>query len=68
VLSGKAFENIENSAMEELVVTDTIPLRSGAPAKVTVASVSELFAVAIRNAWENKSIHGLFVHSHRKGL
>lgn len=66
VLSGKAFENIGNSVLEELVVTDTIPLREGAPAKITVTSVADLFAVAIRNAWENKSIHSLFVHSHRK--
>jgi ribose-phosphate pyrophosphokinase len=66
VLSGKAFENIGNSVLEELVVTDTIPLREGAPSKITVASVANLFAVAIRNAWENKSIHSLFVHSHRR--
>ena len=67
VLSGKAFENIQNSVMEELVVTDTIPLKDGAPPKIKIASVADIFAVTIRNAWENVSIHGLFVHSHRKG-
>jgi ribose-phosphate pyrophosphokinase len=66
VLSGKAYENIENSVLEELVVCDTIPLRRDSP-KIKVQSVSELFAVAIRNAFENKSIHSLFVHSHLKG-
>jgi ribose-phosphate pyrophosphokinase len=66
VLSGKAFENIENSVLEELVVCDTIPLRAGAPPKINPISVADLFAVAIRNAFENKSIHSLFVHSHRK--
>lgn len=65
VLSGKAYENIENSALEELIVCDTIPLKQQSD-KIKVVSVAELFAVAIRNAYENKSIHGLFVHSHFK--
>src|SRR6059058_1468350 len=56
VLSGKAYENIENSVLEELIVCDTIPLRKDAASKIKVISVSELFAVAIRNAFENKSI------------
>jgi len=67
VLSGKAYENIEKSVLEELVVCDTIPLKQSTP-KIKVISVAELFAVAIRNAFENKSITGLFVHSQRKGL
>lgn len=66
VLSGKAFQNIENSVLEELVVCNTIPLKPGAPSKIKLLDTSDLFAVAIRNAFENKSIHGLFVHSHRK--
>ena len=66
VLSGKAYENIENSVLDELVVCDTIPLRQTTP-KIKVISVAELFAVAIRNAFENKSITSLFVHSQRKG-
>jgi ribose-phosphate pyrophosphokinase len=65
VLSGKAYENIEKSVLEELVVCDTIPLKQDSP-KIKVISVAELFAVAIRNAFENKSITGLFVHSQRK--
>ncbi|HMR91278.1 MAG TPA: ribose-phosphate pyrophosphokinase [Chitinophagaceae bacterium] len=65
VLSGKAYENIENSVLEELVVCDTIPLRKETP-KIKVISVAELFAVAIRNAFENKSITSLFVHSQRR--
>jgi len=66
VLSGKAYENIENSVLDELVVCDTIPLKQTTP-KIKVISVAELFAVAIRNAFENKSITSLFVHSQRKG-
>ena len=65
VLSGKAYENIENSVLEELVVCDTIPLRHPSP-KIKVQSVASLFAIAIRNAFENKSIHGLFIHSHSR--
>ena len=65
VLSGKAYENIENSVLEELVVCDTIPMRKES-SKIKPVSVAELFAVAIRNAYENKSITSLFIHSQRK--
>ena len=65
VLSGKAYENIENSVLEELVVCDTIPLKKET-SKIKVISVAELFAVAIRNAFENKSITSLFIHSQRR--
>ena len=60
VLSGKAYENIENSVLEELVVCDTIPLRHKSN-KIKVLSTDELFAVALRNAYENKSINSLFI-------
>lgn len=60
VLSGKAYENIGKSVLEELVVCDTIPLR-GSCDKIRVISTDELFAVAIRNAFENKSINSLFI-------
>lgn len=62
VLSGKAYENIGNSVLEELVVCDTIPLKQQID-KIRVLSVGDLFAVAIRNAYENKSINNLFFHS-----
>jgi ribose-phosphate pyrophosphokinase len=62
VLSGKAQENIENSVLEELVVCDTIPMRFESP-KIKVISVADLFATALKHAFENKSIHSLFIHS-----
>ncbi len=62
VLSGKAYENIENSVLDELVVCDTIPLKKST-SKIKVLSVDELFAVALRNAFENKSINSLFIKS-----
>jgi len=66
ILSGKAYENIENSVLQELVVCDTIPLRKPSP-KIKVISVADLFAIAIRNAYENKSITSLFIHSQLRG-
>jgi len=65
VLSGKAYENIENSVLEELVVCDTIPVKPGC-SKIKVLSTAELFSIAIRNVHENKSINSLFIHSQIK--
>lgn len=67
VLSGNAYENIENSVLEEMVVCDTIPLKQKSK-KIKVLSIDELFAVALRNAYENKSINSLFIRGRlRKG-
>lgn len=60
VLSGKAYENIESSVLEELVVTDTIPLTKNS-GKIKVLSVSTLFAKAIRKIHDNESISSLFI-------
>ena len=60
VLSGKAYENIENSRLTELVVTDSIPLKRESK-KIKVLSCAKLFARAIRNTHEFKSISALFV-------
>ena len=60
VLSGKAYENIESSALEELVVTDTIPLKKES-SKIKVLTVSDLFAKAIRKIHDNESISSLFI-------
>ena len=66
VLSGNAYENIQNSELEELVVCDTIPVR-GICDKIKILSVDELFAVALRNAYENKSINSLFIRGRLRG-
>lgn len=60
VLSGNAYERINNSALDELVVCDTIPLKQQSD-KIKVLSVAPLFARAIRNAHEYKSINSLFI-------
>ena len=62
ILSGNAYQTIENSVLDELVVCDTIPLK-GHSDKIKVLSVADLFAIAIKNAHENKSISSLFFHS-----
>ncbi|MBC7450856.1 MAG: ribose-phosphate pyrophosphokinase, partial [Cytophagales bacterium] len=59
VLSGKAYENIANSQLEELIVCDTIPLRQSSE-KIRVISVAPLISKAIRNIHEQGSISSLF--------
>ncbi len=59
VLSGKAYETIENSALAELIVTDTIPLKQES-SKIKVLSTADLFAKAISNVNEHGSISDLF--------
>ena len=60
VLSGKAYDNINNSSLDELLVCDTIPL-TGKSDKIKVLSTAKLFARAIRNTHEHRSISALFV-------
>ena len=60
VLSGKAYENIENSELEELIVCDTIPLKQES-SKIKVLTVADLFAKAIRKIHDHESISSLFV-------
>lgn len=60
ILSGKAYENIENSALHEVIVCDTIPLKQHSD-KIKVLSTANLFSRAIRNTHEHRSITALFV-------
>lgn len=60
VLSGNAYQNLENSKIEEIIVCDTIPLKKESP-KIKVLSTAKLFARAIRNTHEHRSISALFV-------
>src|SRR6478609_4301278 len=61
VLSGKAYENIEKSVLDEIAVTDTIPLKNNTSSKIKVLSVSDLFAKAIRKIHDHESISSLFI-------
>ncbi|HLS95790.1 ribose-phosphate pyrophosphokinase [Sphingobacterium allocomposti] len=63
VLSGKAYETIENSVLAEMIVTDTIqlhPEKSKFCSKIKVLSTADLFASAIKNVNEHGSISDLF--------
>lgn len=63
VLSGKAYETIENSVLAEMIVTDTIqldPEKMKQSTKIRVLSTAELFGKAIKNVNEHGSISDLF--------
>ncbi len=58
VLSGKAYENLKNDALDELVISNslvTVPMK-----KIKVLSVAPLFAEVIRRVYHNESVNSLF--------
>ncbi len=59
VLSGPAYDRINKGELDELVVTDTIPLKQDSP-KIKVLSIAKLFAEVIRRVYHNESVNGLF--------
>lgn len=63
VLSGNAVKNIENSTLDELVVTDTIPLRSEALDcnKIRQLSIAAMMAESIRRVAESESLSSMFI-------
>jgi ribose-phosphate pyrophosphokinase len=60
VLSGRAFENLAASPFEEIVVTDTIPLRPGAPDNIRVLSCADLLTDSIRRIFTDDSVSDVF--------
>lgn len=56
VLSGKAYENLNNSALEELICTDSIPCKEDECKKIHVISIAGIFADAIQSVYNNQSI------------
>lgn len=63
VLSGPAIERIQQSKMEQICVTDSIPLRENAASckKITTRSVAELLGEAIRRIHNEDSVSSLFI-------
>lgn len=63
VLSGKAIENINGSVLDEIIVTDTIPLSADAEQcdKIRQVSVAELLAESVRRISEGESLSSIFV-------
>jgi ribose-phosphate pyrophosphokinase len=60
VFSGNAYENLASSGFEQVVVTDTIPLRNGAPDNVRVLSVADLLTDSIRRIFTDDSVSEVF--------
>ena len=60
LLSGNAIERIENSPMEELIVTDSVP-HDSLPKKIHVLSCDKLFADVMRSVHEHASISNKFI-------
>jgi ribose-phosphate pyrophosphokinase len=60
VLSGQAYEKIEKSMIQEVIVTDTIPLPRES-AKIKTLSVAELFADVINKVYNYQSISSTFI-------
>jgi len=59
VLSGPAYDRIENGRLDELIVSNTLPLKRESK-KITALSVAPLFAEVIRRVYHNESVNSLF--------
>jgi ribose-phosphate pyrophosphokinase len=60
VFSGDAFVNLASSRFEQIVVTDTIPLRAGAPDNIKVLSCADLLTDSIRRIFTDDSVSDVF--------
>jgi ribose-phosphate pyrophosphokinase len=60
VLSGNAFENLAASPFEQIVVTDSIPLRQGAPDNIRVLTCADLLTDTIRRIFADESVSEVF--------
>ena len=60
VFSGRAWENLASAPFEKIVVTDTIPLRPGAPGNITVLSVADILTDSIRRIFTDDSVSEVF--------
>jgi len=61
VFSGPAYERIEDSCIQEVVVTDTLPLKAGRPQnKIQVLTIAPIFASTIRNVFTDESVSAVF--------
>ena len=61
VLSGKAYENIEKSKLQEIIITDSIPLKNSLLSKIKVLSCAPLFADVMNLVHNKKSINDKFI-------
>jgi ribose-phosphate pyrophosphokinase len=60
LFSGDAFENLAAAGFEQVVVTDTVPLRAGAPDNIKVLSCADLLTSSIRQIFTDGSVSDVF--------
>jgi ribose-phosphate pyrophosphokinase len=60
VFSGRAYENLAEAGFEKIVVTDTMPLRAGAPDNIQVLSCADLLTDSIRRIFTDDSVSEVF--------
>jgi len=60
VFSGNAYENLVAAGFEQIVVTDTIPLRPGAPDNIRVLSCADLLTDSVRRIFTDDSVSEVF--------
>ena len=60
VFSGPALQRLEEAPIEEVIVTNSIPLKEGAPSKITQLSVAPILGEAISRIHDDESISSLF--------
>ncbi|HEX8054947.1 MAG TPA: ribose-phosphate pyrophosphokinase [Thermoleophilaceae bacterium] len=60
IFSGKAYETLGNSPLSGIVVTDTVPLRSGAPDNIKVLTCTDILADSVRRIFTDESVSEIF--------
>jgi ribose-phosphate pyrophosphokinase len=60
VFSGNAWETLGNSPLSGIVVTDTIPIRDGAPEMIRIISTADLLTESIRKIFTDDSVSEIF--------
>ena len=60
VLSGLAIKRIQESVLDEVIVSNSIPLQQEC-SKITVLNVAPLFAEVVRRIYHNESVNSLFI-------
>jgi len=61
VLSGPAYERIESSFIDEVIVTDSLPIKEGKCSKIKVLSIADLFSEVINKVYNYQSISSHFI-------
>ena len=60
IFSGRAYETLGNSPLSGIVVTDTVPLRSGAPDNIRVLTCTDILADSVRRIFTDDSVSEIF--------